>query len=141
MRATDAWAAAIRAGGRARRGAKMVVLDASHPDILEFIDAKAREEDRGRALLAAGYPLQEVVASLAFQHANHSVRVTDELMRVAIDGADWALRAVTTGEVLETLPAAGLATRREVQIVYAIGVAKPVSVTVETFGTRRSDAT
>ena len=105
MRATDAWAATIRAGGRARRGAKMVVLDASHPDILEFIEAKAREEDRGRALLAAGYPLAEVAASLAFQHANHSVRVSDEFMRLAGDGGDWALRAVTTGEVLETLPA------------------------------------
>jgi ribonucleoside-diphosphate reductase alpha chain len=57
MRATDASAATIRAGGRAGRGAKMVVLDASHPDILEFVEAKAREEDRGRALLAAGFPL------------------------------------------------------------------------------------
>jgi len=105
MRATDAWAATIRAGGRARRGAKMVVLDASHPDILEFIEAKAREEDRGRALLAAGYPVEEVVSSLAFQHANHSVRVSDEFMRLALDGGDWPLRAVTTGAVLETLPA------------------------------------
>ena len=105
MRATDAWAATIRAGGRARRGAKMVVLDASHPDILEFIDAKAREEDRGQALLAAGYPLEEVVASLAFQHANHSVRVSDEFMQLALSGGPWALRAVTTGEVLETVPA------------------------------------
>ncbi|MGZ4234240.1 MAG: adenosylcobalamin-dependent ribonucleoside-diphosphate reductase [Solirubrobacteraceae bacterium] len=105
MRATDAWAATIRSGGRARRGAKMVVLDASHPDILEFIEAKAREEDRGRALLAAGYPLAEVVASLAFQHANHSVRVSDEFMRLAVDGGEWPLRAVTTGEVLETLSA------------------------------------
>jgi ribonucleoside-diphosphate reductase alpha chain len=105
MRATDAWAATIRSGGRARRGAKMVVLDASHPDILDFIAAKAREEDRGRALLAAGYPLKEVVASLAFQHANHSVRVTDGFMRLAVDGGEWALRSVTTGEVLETFPA------------------------------------
>ena len=105
MRATDAWAATIRAGGRARRGAKMVVLDASHPDILEFVDAKAREEDRGRALLAAGYPLQEVVPSLAFQHANHSVRVSDEFMRLAADGGEWELRAITTGEVLETIAA------------------------------------
>jgi ribonucleoside-diphosphate reductase alpha chain len=105
MRATDAWAATIRAGGRARRGATMVVLDASHPDILEFIEAKAREEDRGRALLAAGYAPHEVVTSLAFQHANHSVRVSDEFMRLAIGGGDWALRAVTTGKVLETLPA------------------------------------
>jgi ribonucleoside-diphosphate reductase alpha chain len=105
MRATDAWAATIRAGGRARRGAKMVVLDASHPDVLEFIEAKAREEDRGRALVAAGYPLNDVAVSLAFQHANHSVRVTDEFMRLAVDGGDWALKAVTTREVLETLPA------------------------------------
>jgi ribonucleoside-diphosphate reductase alpha chain len=105
MRATDAWAATIRAGGRARRGAKMVVLDASHPDILEFIEAKAREEDRGRALLAAGYALPEVVASLAFRHANHSVRVTDEFMRLAVDGGPWTLLAVTTGEALEALPA------------------------------------
>jgi ribonucleoside-diphosphate reductase alpha chain len=83
----------------------MVVLDASHPDILEFIDVKAREEDRDRALLAAGYPVAEVVASLAFQHANHSVRVTDEFIRLAVGGGEWALRAVTTGEVLEALPA------------------------------------
>jgi len=105
MRATDAWAATIRAGGRARRGAKMVVLDASHPDILEFVEVKAREEERGRALVAAGYPPEEVAASLAFQNANHAVRVSDEFMRLAADDGDWALRAVRTGEVLETVPA------------------------------------
>jgi len=105
MRATDAWAGAIRAGGRARRAANMVVLDASHPDIFEFIEAKAHEEDHGRALLAAGYPLGEVMSSLAFQHAKHSVRVTDEFMRLAVAGGEWALRAVTTGEVVGTLPA------------------------------------
>jgi len=105
MRATDAWAATIRAGGRARRGAKMIVLDASHPDIFEFIEAKALEEDRGRALLAAGFPLQEVLASLSFQHANHSVRVSDEFMRLVVGGGEWSLRAVMTGEVLGTLPA------------------------------------
>jgi len=105
MRATDAWAATIRAGGRARRGAKMVVLDASHPDIFEFIEAKAREEDRGRALLAAGYSVEEVVSALAFQHANHSVRVSDDFMRLAVGGGEWSLRAVTTGEVLDTFPA------------------------------------
>ena len=105
MRATDAWAATIRAGGRARRGAKMIVLDASHPDIFEFIEAKSLEEDRGRALLAAGFPPEEVLASMSFQHANHSVRVSDEFMRRAVEGGDWSLRAVTTGEVLGTLPA------------------------------------
>ena len=72
VRATDAWAATIRTGGRARRGAKMVVLDASHLDILEFIEAKAREE---------------LVASLSLQHANRSLRVTDEFLRVAVRAA------------------------------------------------------
>jgi ribonucleoside-diphosphate reductase alpha chain len=86
-------------------GAKMMVLDASHPDVFEFIEAKALEEDRGRALLAAGFPLEEVLASLSFQHANHSVRVSDEFMRLAVEGGDWSLRAVTTGELLGTLPA------------------------------------
>ena len=105
MRAADAWAATIRAGGRARRGAKMIVLDASHPDVFDFIEAKALEEDRGRALLAAGFPLEEVLASLSFQHANHSVRVSDEFMRLAVEGGDWSLQAVTTGEVLVMLPA------------------------------------
>ncbi|MGZ6667574.1 MAG: adenosylcobalamin-dependent ribonucleoside-diphosphate reductase [Solirubrobacteraceae bacterium] len=105
MRASDAWAATIRAGGRTRRGAKMVVLDADHPDILDFIDVKAREEERGRALLDAGHPLDDIVASLASQQTNHAVRVTDELMRLAVEDGEWALRAVTTGAVLETLPA------------------------------------
>ena len=105
MRATDAWAATIRAGGRARLGAKMIVLDAFHPDIFEFIEAKALEEDRGRALLAAGFPLEDVLASLSFQHTNQSVRVSDEFMRLVVGGGDWSLRAVTTGEALATLPA------------------------------------
>ena len=105
MRATDAWAATIGAGCRGRRGAKMIVLDASHPDVFEFIEAKALEEDRGRALLAAGFPLEEVLASLSFQHANHSVRVSDEFMRLVVGGGEWSLRAVTNGEVMGTLPA------------------------------------
>ncbi len=105
MRAADAWAATIRSGGRARRGAKMVVLDADHPDVLEFIACKAREEEHGAALLAAGFQPEEAVASLAFQNATHAVRVSDEFMRAAAQGGEWALRAVTTGEVVETLPA------------------------------------
>ncbi len=83
----------------------MVVLDAGHPDILEFIEAKAREEERGRALLGAGYPPDEVKASIAFQHANHSVRVSDEFMTRAVEGGEWELTAVRSGEVVATLPA------------------------------------
>jgi ribonucleoside-diphosphate reductase alpha chain len=105
MRATDAWAATIRSGGRARRGAKMVVLDAGHPDVREFIRAKAREEERGRALVAAGYSVEEAIGSLAFQHANHAVRVSDEFMRAAAARQSWPLRAVTTGDVVETVAA------------------------------------
>lgn len=105
MRAADAWAATIRSGGRARRGAKMVVLDADHPDIFDFITAKAREEEHGRALAAAGYAPEEVTRSLAFQHATHAVRVSDEFMRAASEGGDWALRAVTTGKVVENVAA------------------------------------
>ncbi len=105
MRAADAWAATIRSGGRARRGAKMVVLDAEHPDVLEFIACKAREEEHGAALLAAGFQPEEAMRSLAFQNATHAVRVSDEFMRAAVQGGDWQLRAVTTGEVVQTLPA------------------------------------
>lgn len=108
MRATDAWAATIRSGGRARRGAKMVVLDAEHPDVLDFITCKAREEERGLALVAAGYEPGEVVRALAFQNATHAVRVSDAFMRAAEAGGEWSLRAVRTGETIETLPATAL---------------------------------
>lgn len=105
MRAADAWAGTIRSGGRARRGAKMVVLDAEHPDVLEFIGCKAVEEERGAALLAAGYEPAEVVRSLAFQNATHAVRANDAFMRAVETGGEWELRAVRSGEVVERLPA------------------------------------
>jgi ribonucleoside-diphosphate reductase alpha chain len=105
MRGADAWAATISAGGRARRAAKMVVLDADHPDILEFIASKPAEEARGRALVAAGFDPAEVVRGLAFQQENHSVRVTDAFMQAARAGRDWPLRAVTTGRTTMTVAA------------------------------------
>jgi ribonucleoside-diphosphate reductase alpha chain len=105
MRAADSWAATIRAGGRARRGAKMVVLDADHPDVLDFIRSKMEEERRARALVAAGWDEADVQRSLAFQNSNHAVRVTDAFMHAATTGADWRLRGVTTGEPVRTLPA------------------------------------
>lgn len=76
MRGADARAATIRSGGRARRGAKMV-LDVDHPDVLAFIRAKADEEKRARALLAAGVDESETERSLDFQQSNHAVRVSD----------------------------------------------------------------
>ncbi|HEU4975660.1 MAG TPA: adenosylcobalamin-dependent ribonucleoside-diphosphate reductase [Baekduia sp.] len=108
MRAADAWAATIRSGGRARRGAKMVVLDADHPDILAFVAAKAAEEERGRALARAGWPAGEIAGTLAYQRSNHAVRVSDAFLQRAVDGDDWPLRAVTTGAIVETVPARAL---------------------------------
>ena len=104
MRAADAWASTIRAGGRARRGAKLVALDVDHPDVLDFIASKAREERRIRALVSTGADVAGVVGEAAFQHTNNAVRVSDEFMRAATEGGDWELRAVASGRVVSTLP-------------------------------------
>jgi ribonucleoside-diphosphate reductase alpha chain len=108
MRAADASAGVIKSGGKTRRAAKMVVLDADHPDIVEFIHCKADEERKAWALVAAGYDPSldgPAYGSVFFQNANNSVRVTDEFMRAALDGRPWSTRFVTTGEVAETRPA------------------------------------
>ncbi|HXH22753.1 MAG TPA: adenosylcobalamin-dependent ribonucleoside-diphosphate reductase [Dehalococcoidia bacterium] len=108
MRGADAIAGSIKSGGTTRRAAKMVVLNADHPDILDFIQCKAREEKKAYDLGAAGWDMSlngEAWASVQFQNANNSVRATDDFMRAAIKGAPWELRAVTTGEVIETVNA------------------------------------
>jgi ribonucleoside-diphosphate reductase alpha chain len=108
MRAADASAGVIKSGGKTRRAAKMVVLDVDHPDVVEFIRCKAEEEKKAWALIAAGYDASldgPAYASIFFQNANNSVRVTDEFMHAALDGRPWSLRAVTSKEVLETRPA------------------------------------
>src|SRR5262245_10543266 len=108
MRAADASAGVIKSGGKTRRAAKMVVLDASHPDIVEFIRCKAEEERKAWALVAAGYDASldgPAYSSIFFQNANNSVRVTDEFMRAALEGRPWSTRFVTSGEVAETRPA------------------------------------
>ena len=97
-------------GGTTRRAAKMVILNADHPDIGEFITCKADEEKKAWALIEAGYNGGFNVPggaydSVAFQNANHSVRVTDEFMRAAENNANWQLRAVTTGKVTQTVKA------------------------------------
>ncbi len=111
MRGADASAGTIKSGGATRRAAKMVVLDIDHPDIEEFIETKAREEDKIRALRDAGYDMDlggKDITSVQYQNANNSVRVSDEFMRAVEDGTDFGLRARMDGSVLETVDAKAL---------------------------------
>ncbi|MBF8187412.1 vitamin B12-dependent ribonucleotide reductase [Nonomuraea sp. K274] len=111
MRGADASAGTIKSGGATRRAAKMVVLDVDHPDIEEFIETKAREEDKVRALRDAGFDMDlggKDIVSVQYQNANNSVRVSDEFMRAVEKGADFGLRARLTGEVIETVDAKDL---------------------------------
>ncbi|MGP3929624.1 vitamin B12-dependent ribonucleotide reductase [Nonomuraea sp. KM88] len=111
MRGADASAGTIKSGGATRRAAKMVVLDVDHPDIEEFIETKAREEDKVRALRDAGFDMDlggKDIVSVQYQNANNSVRVSDEFMRAVEKGGDFGLRARLTGEVIEKVDARGL---------------------------------
>jgi ribonucleoside-diphosphate reductase alpha chain len=108
MRGADASAGTIKSGGATRRAAKMVVLDVDHPDIEEFIETKAREENKIRALRDAGFDMDlggRDITSVQYQNANNSVRVTDEFMRAVEDGREFALRARTDGRLVETVNA------------------------------------
>ncbi len=108
MRGADASAGAIKSGGKTRRAAKMVILNVDHPDILDFIWSKAREERKARDLQAAGWDMSldgKDITSVQYQNANISVRVTDEFMEAVTNDSDWDLKAVTTGEVVKTLKA------------------------------------
>src|SRR5215216_497043 len=96
MRGADASAGTIKSGGKTRRAAKMVVLDVDHPDVLDFIWCKAREEEKAMALRDAGFDMRldsEAFASIQYQNANNSVRVTDEFMERAERGDTWELKA------------------------------------------------
>ncbi|MGY1591841.1 vitamin B12-dependent ribonucleotide reductase [Geodermatophilus sp. SYSU D00708] len=111
MRGADASAGTIKSGGATRRAAKMVVLDIDHPDIEEFIETKAREEDKIRALRDAGYDMDlggKDITSVQYQNANNSVRVSDEFMRAVEDGTEFGLRARLDGAVIETVDAKSL---------------------------------
>jgi ribonucleoside-diphosphate reductase alpha chain len=108
MRGADASAGTIKSGGKTRRAAKMVVLDAGHPDVEDFIWCKAIEERKARALRDAGFDMDldgRDSYSVQYQNANNSVRVTDEFMQAVVDDKDWELRAVTTGETLKRMRA------------------------------------
>ncbi|HSW99578.1 MAG TPA: vitamin B12-dependent ribonucleotide reductase [Patescibacteria group bacterium] len=108
MRGADSSAGAIKSGGKTRRAAKMVILNAEHPDVETFIWAKAIEERKARVLQQAGFDMRldgKDIFSVQYQNANNSVRVTDEFMQAVVDDADWELTAVTTGELVRKVKA------------------------------------
>ena len=113
MRGFDAFAGAIKSGGKTRRAAKMVILNIDHPDVVDFIDCKAIEEKKAWALIDAGYDggfnvVGGAYDSVNYQNANHSVRVTDDFMNAVLRDGDWHTRAVTDGRKLEGFKARDL---------------------------------
>ncbi|WP_028922814.1 vitamin B12-dependent ribonucleotide reductase [Pseudonocardia acaciae] len=111
MRGADASAGTIKSGGATRRAAKMVVLDVDHPDIGEFVQTKMREEEKIRVLRDAGFDMDlggSDIASVQYQNANNSVRVSDEFMRSVEDDTEFGLRARLTGDVIDRVRARGL---------------------------------
>jgi ribonucleoside-diphosphate reductase alpha chain len=108
MRGADAWAGTIKSGGKTRRAAKMVVLDVDHPDILDFIWCKAREEEKAAALREAGFDMSidgEGFFSIQYQNANNSVRVTQGFLDAVERGEEWQTTARVTGEPMKTFDA------------------------------------
>ncbi len=111
MKGFDAFAGVIKSGGKTRRAAKMVILNAEHPDIVEFISCKVEEEKKAWALIDSGYDGSfngVAYSSVFFQNSNNSVRVTDEFMRAVLDDGVWQTRAVTSGDVVDTYKARDL---------------------------------
>ncbi|HSX35590.1 MAG TPA: vitamin B12-dependent ribonucleotide reductase [Patescibacteria group bacterium] len=108
MRGADSSAGAIKSGGKTRRAAKMVILNADHPDVQEFIWCKAIEERKARVLQEAGFDMSldgKDIFSVQYQNANNSVRVTDEFMQAVLDDKDWALKAVRDGKTVKVVKA------------------------------------
>jgi ribonucleoside-diphosphate reductase alpha chain len=108
MKGYDAFAGVIKSGGKTRRAAKMVILNADHPDVLDFIDSKMLEEKKAWALIEQGYDPSftgEAYGSVFFQNANHSVRVTDDFMRAVESDGTWTTHAIRDGAPVDTLKA------------------------------------
>ena len=111
MKGFDAFAGVIKSGGKTRRAAKMVILNIDHPDIVEFIECKMKEERKAHVLIEQGYDSSidgDAYASIFFQNANHSVRVTDDFMRAVVDDKDWWTKNVIDGQPNEKLRARDL---------------------------------
>jgi ribonucleoside-diphosphate reductase alpha chain len=114
MKGFDAFAGVIKSGGKTRRAAKMVILNVDHPDICEFINSKMKEERKAQVLIEQGYDPAidgEAYASIFFQNANHSVRVTDEFMQAVEEDRDWWTRNVNDGQPVKQYRARDLLTR------------------------------
>jgi ribonucleoside-diphosphate reductase alpha chain len=111
MKGFDAFAGVIKSGGKTRRAAKMVILNVDHPDIMEFIESKMKEERKAQVLIEQGYDPAidgEAYSSVFFQNANHSVRVTDDFMRAVEEDRDWWTRNVNDGKAVEQFRARDL---------------------------------
>src|SRR5260370_38405404 len=109
MKGFDAFAGVIKSGGKTRRAAKMVILNIDHPDIVDFIECKSKEEAKAHALVLQGYdgshPDSDAYSSIFFQNANNSVRVTDDFMVAVMRDTDFSTRAIVDGRVVKTYPA------------------------------------
>jgi len=111
MKGYDAFAGVIKSGGKTRRAAKMVILNIDHPDIIDFINCKAKEERKAWTLVDAGYDKAidgEAYSSIFFQNANNSVRVSDEFMKAVVEDREWTTREVSTGKPAKTYRARAL---------------------------------
>src|ERR1035438_9016803 len=112
MKGFDAFAGVIKSGGKTRRAAKMVILNVDHPDIVDFIECKSKEEAKAWALMREGYdgshPDSDAYSSIFFQNANNSVRVTDDFMIAVMRDTDFSTRAIVDGRVVKTYPAKDL---------------------------------
>jgi ribonucleoside-diphosphate reductase alpha chain len=112
MKGFDAFAGVIKSGGKTRRAAKMVILNVDHPDIIDFIECKQKEEAKAHALVSVGYdgshPDSDAYSSIFFQNANNSVRVTDDFMYAVVRDTDFSTRTVTDGKVIKTYKAKDL---------------------------------
>src|SRR5712664_1066019 len=111
MKGFDAFAGVIKSGGKTRRAAKMVILNIDHPDIVEFIECKRKEERKAHVLIEQGYDSSidgDAYGSIFFQNANHSVRVTDDFMRAVVEDKDWWTKNVLDGQPNEKLRARDL---------------------------------
>ncbi len=109
MKGFDAFAGVIKSGGKTRRAAKMVILNVDHPDIMDFVECKMKEEAKAHALVSVGYdgshPDSDAYSSIFFQNANNSVRVTDDFMYAVVRDTDFSTRSVTDGAVVKTYKA------------------------------------